>query len=105
MPWITIEQYNTEAEALGTLVEDFSNVMHADLDKKLGEGRSGWDEPEAREQFIAEALVHINRGDWIGAANFCAFLWNLGWDQKRIGQLRPGQVPPPPKGGSDAAGK
>jgi hypothetical protein len=77
MPSITPLQCRTEEDALLMLVERFSMAMEDELTDKAAEGRGGWYDPEAKEQFIAEALLHINRGDWIGAANYCAFLWNL----------------------------
>ena len=56
----------------------FRNAMKAKLEKKVLEGRGGWNIPsqcsiKRLEQML---LDHVKKGDPVDIANFCMFIWN-----------------------------
>ena len=62
---------------LETMVHEFTTAMKAKLQKKANEGRDGWDSPDWTPKMIRKALdEHIETGDPIDIANYCAFLWH-----------------------------
>lgn len=66
-----------ELKALDTLVDLFSLEMKRKLRRKMGEGKSGWDDPDWQEKdIIAQLIIHVDKGDMVDVANFAMFKWN-----------------------------
>ena len=71
-----------EIIALERLVCEFGRAMLSRLEKKIAEGKGGWDDPEWTEsmirQRIQEASLNIQDREFqeVDIANYCAFLWN-----------------------------
>lgn len=68
----------SEEEALRELIHAFSEAMLKKLLKKLKEGYSGWDNPEAVTVPHIRKMIRKNivSNDPIDTANFAAFWWN-----------------------------
>jgi len=71
-------QSQQEYRALNALVTNFSDAMFNKLEKKLiKDGYTGWDNPEWTVEDIKKCLIeHIEKGNPIDVANFCAFWYN-----------------------------
>ena len=68
----------TQADAaLGFVTYDFTTAMALDLLRADREGKEGWDSIAEYTLFMEELLAHIERERFVGAANFCMFLWHL----------------------------
>ena len=65
-------------KTLDGLVDAFAAAMRAKLRKKEAEGLEGWDDPTwALSADLKQKLLrHIEKGDPVDVANFCAFWWN-----------------------------
>lgn len=75
-PHVSLMDRN-EPAALNALVDAFSEAMKAKLKEKLKTGRGGWDDERWTPEMIMKALKeHVDKGDPVDIANFCAFLWN-----------------------------
>lgn len=62
--------------ALSRLVNLFTHQMREKMHEKTNT-RGGWDDPSWTIDDIKKALVaHIEKGDPVDVANFCAFWWN-----------------------------
>lgn len=74
---------------LEKVVDEFAAQMKAKLAVKVGEGRSGWDDPANREQIWTSMLAHgaapsHAAGQEVDVANFAMFLWFI-----RTREIRP----------------
>lgn len=78
----------TETQRLQRLVNEFSQEMKTALLRKRGAGWTGWEFDDKsgvwRSRCVRAANDHLLRGvlhndpyQLVGAANFCAFYWNL----------------------------
>lgn len=66
-----------EPAAIDLLVDEFAAAIKAKLFRKYKEGRCGWDSADwTSEQISAAIREHVERGDPVDVAAFCAFLWN-----------------------------
>ena len=69
--------FGAEEKALNALVDAFAEAMTAKLLEKCRRGSGGWDDPEwSVHDIVGRIREHIEKGDVIDVANFCAFLWN-----------------------------
>lgn len=66
-----------ENEPLATTFHEFCGQMFLDVLRAEQEGKKGWDSEECRAGMLHDLMEHVENGRWIGAANFCAFMWNL----------------------------
>ena len=59
-------------------VDSFASAMKLKLAQARAKGRHGWEtcHPDALSAMLRE---HLEKGDPIDVANFCAFLWNKGY--------------------------
>lgn len=64
----------TDDEAVDKLAE----AMKAKLREKSGQGRGGWQDCRS-ERLSAMLRDHVEKGDPVDVANFCAFLFAIGW--------------------------
>ena len=65
-----------DLDTLGQLVDGFAAAMRGKLTSKA-KHRGGWDEESWTVEDIKRALIeHIERGDPVDVANYCAFWWN-----------------------------
>lgn len=65
-----------ERRALGQLTDAFAEAMRAKLYANA-DCQAGWaDESWSIEQIKAALIEHIDKGDPVDVANFCAFWWN-----------------------------
>ena len=72
-------------------VDRFAAAMKRKLATARAKGRSGWDSPECTQQHLSNLLrEHVNKGDPVDVANFCAFLSARG---EMIAQVGPAVVP------------
>lgn len=56
-------------------VDALAATMKAKLAKQRAKGYSGWDTPECTQQHLSDMLrAHVDKGDPVDVANFCAFL-------------------------------
>ena len=56
-------------------VDALAATMKAKLAKQRAKGYSGWDTPEFTQQRLSDMLrEHVDKGDPVDVANFCAFL-------------------------------
>ena len=71
-------------DALRELARGFCDALEAKLFSMSTEDLSGWDSPDWTPQQISAAIrEHVEKGDPIGVAAFCALLWN------RYGSIMP----------------
>lgn len=60
-------------------VSCLADAMRAKLDKSREKGRSGWDSKECTQEHLSALLrQHVEKGDPVDVANFCAFLYARG---------------------------
>ena len=72
-------------------VDALAATMKANLAKQRAKGYSGWDTPEFTQQRLSDMLrEHVDKGDPVDVANFCAFLAARG---EGIAQAAPQQEP------------
>lgn len=58
-----------------TAVAYLATAMNTKLARARAKGRSGWDSPECTQQHLSNLLrEHVEKGDPVDVANFCAFL-------------------------------
>lgn len=59
-------------------VDRFAAAMKAKLAKKRGEGRGGWDDPNACPLDRLQAMLadHVEKGDPVDVGNFAMMIWN-----------------------------
>ncbi|MDR0204968.1 MAG: hypothetical protein LBJ40_22785 [Delftia acidovorans] len=58
-----------------TAVAYLATAMNTKLARARAKGRSGWDTPECTQQHLSNLLrEHVEKGDPVDVANFCAFL-------------------------------
>ncbi|MDR2331896.1 MAG: hypothetical protein LBE61_00270 [Burkholderiaceae bacterium] len=56
-------------------VDALAEAMKAKLAKQRAKGYGGWDSPECTQQRLSDMLrTHVDKGDPVDVANFCAFL-------------------------------
>lgn len=56
-------------------VDALAATMKAKMAKQRAKGYSGWDTPEFTQQRLSDMLrAHVDKGDPVDVANFCAFL-------------------------------
>lgn len=56
-------------------VDALAAAMKAKLAKQSANGYGGWDTPECTQQRLSDMLrAHVDKGDPVDVANFCAFL-------------------------------
>lgn len=63
------------------LVKDFASAMAKKLRQaeiKHGYG-NGWKDDYTRGRCACDLLEHLQKGDPIDVANYCAFMWFHGW--------------------------
>jgi hypothetical protein len=61
---------------------DFADSMRDEMFDKTAEGYVGWDESENIDYIKEQLIDHVNRGKWLGAANFCMMLYRLKAERK-----------------------
>lgn len=68
-----------EKVALAKLVEIFSNHMLVTLIKHKDAGKEGWacHDEDNREHLKERILEHLNKNDYVDAANMIAMLWMI----------------------------
>lgn len=72
-------------------VDHLAGAMKRKLTAARAKGRSGWDSPECTQQHLSNLLrEHVDKGDPVDVANFCAFLSARG---EMIAQAVPAVVP------------
>ena len=58
-----------------TAVAYLATAMNTKLARARAKGRSGWGSPECTQQHLSNLLrEHVEKGDPVDVANFCAFL-------------------------------
>lgn len=58
-----------------TAVAYLATAMNTKLARARAKGRSGWDSPECTQQHLSNLLrEHVEKGDPVDVANYCAFL-------------------------------
>ena len=63
--------------SLGYCLDEFSVRMEARLERKVAEGRRGWDDPDWDiEDIKRQLIIQVEKGNMIDAANFAMFAWN-----------------------------
>lgn len=71
-------------------VDALAEAMKAKLAKQRARGYGGWDTPECTQQRLSDMLRgHVDKGDPVDVANFCAFLAARG---EGIAQAAPAAV-------------
>ncbi len=84
-----IEEQHPDDAAVDTLAA----LMKAKLAKQRARGYGGWDTPECTQQRLSDMLRgHVDKGDPVDVANFCAFLAARG---EGIAQAAPAAVAVP----------
>lgn len=90
-------------ENIRQLVDGFTVALRMKLYK--AEAKYGWNDawmrPDWREELLDEIETHLNKGDPIDVAAFCAFAWHHGWSLKMPKDFfcrRHGIVPTPREG-------
>jgi hypothetical protein len=66
------------------LIEKFSSALHEKLEKaqdKYGYS-NGWMDDSWRHECQRHLKEHIEKGDPLDVAAYCAFLWFHGWSTK-----------------------
>jgi Lar family restriction alleviation protein len=71
-----VEAANEHTDDLA--VDRFAHAMKQKLAQAREKGRGGWQEC-SQEELSRMLRDHIDKGDPRDVANFCMFLWNLGW--------------------------
>jgi len=66
-----------ELQALGELMNIFTDEMLKKLIYNVEKGKSGWDSPEIIESLKNQLSNNINNQDWVDVANISMMLWNL----------------------------
>jgi len=68
-----------EREALGMLMNQFTNQMFAKVVNKMENGYTGWDQlsPEIIATMKSKLSANIEKEDWADVANLAMFLWNF----------------------------
>ena len=66
-----------DQRAFDAVVNKLATAMKAKFRNKFMEGRSGWDERDAKEFLLTSLKSHIERGDMVDVANIAAMIWNL----------------------------
>lgn len=66
-----------EKRTLTKLARAFADEMRRALHEQVDEGNGGWDREEwTVDEIKAALLAHVEKGDPVDVANFCAFWWN-----------------------------
>ena len=69
------EQQPAPAHPDDAAVDALAATMKAKLAKQRAKGYGGWDTPEFTQQRLSDMLrEHVDKGDPVDVANFCAFL-------------------------------
>lgn len=77
MPWIKFEQPPTQADIDNEAVDKLAQAMKNKLAKKREQGYHGWE--TCKHGDLVQLLInHVDKGDPIDVANFCAFLFARG---------------------------
>lgn len=88
-------QAQEPAHADDAAVDALAEAMKAKLAKQRARGYGGWDTPEFTQQRLSDMLRgHVDKGDPVDVANFCAFLAARG---EGIAQAAPAAVAVPSK--------
>ena len=66
-----------QLEAIGALMNSFTDAMFHKLTDKVISGYKGWDNPNILETLKSKLADNINDQDWVDVANIAMFLWNL----------------------------
>jgi hypothetical protein len=68
-----------EQQAIGALMNAFTDGMVHELTSKLDTSYAGWDNgtTESVETLKSRLADSINNQDWVDVANIAMFLWNL----------------------------
>lgn len=71
-------QQASEQHPDDTAVDTFAAAMKSKLAKAREKGRGGWQEADAG---VLSGMLrhHVDKGDPLDVANFCMFLWSLGY--------------------------
>jgi hypothetical protein len=66
-----------ETQALGSLMNVFTEKMVQRLMEGVSKGKTGWDAPESMEKLRESLLVNLKAADWVDVATIAMMLWNL----------------------------
>ena len=66
-----------ETQALGSLMNAFTEKMVQRLMEGVAKGKTGWDSPDSAERLRECLLVNLKAADWVDVANIAMMLWNL----------------------------
>jgi hypothetical protein len=61
------------------LVIRFATVMAEKLAAAEHKGRGGWGKTGWKDECTEQLYLHLQKGDPIDVANYCAFMWHHGW--------------------------
>jgi len=67
-----------ETQALGALMNKFTDEMAGKLMSGVAEGKTGWDDPDGFEKLQAQLLENLKLADWVDVACLAMLIWNLG---------------------------
>ncbi len=77
MPWIKFERPPTQEDIDNEAVDKLAQAMKNKLAKKREQGYKGWE--TCKHGDLVQLLInHVDKGDPIDVANFCAFLFARG---------------------------
>ena len=69
------DTYRQEQHQDDAAVDALAAAMKVKLSKQRAKGYGGWDTPECTQQRLSDMLrEHVDKGDPVDVANFCAFL-------------------------------
>jgi hypothetical protein len=66
-----------EQTALGNLLDAFTKEVGQKLLKKIGEGYTGWDNPQLELIMREKLLANLEKQDMVDVAALAMMLWNL----------------------------
>lgn len=66
-----------ETQALGSLMNAFTDKIVEKLIDGVSEGKSGWDDPESADRLHNQLLENLKKADWVDVAALSMILWNL----------------------------
>lgn len=88
----TLEELGGVQHPDDAAVEKLAEAMKQKLAEKRAQGRSGWD-TDCTQQRLSDLLrQHVEKGDVLDVANFCAFLFARG-ERVSAAQAQPVTVP------------
>ena len=85
LPWSEVETPQAAPQPAAqhpddVAVDALAALMKAKLEKQRAKGYSDWDDPECKREWLSALLrKHVDKGDPVDVANFCAFLSARGW--------------------------